>query len=170
MIPIRIVAMPTEVAMRVRETMRAPKFGFPAHAELSADEAPCRHCLRLTAAGEDRRILFTYDRFEGVEALPQPGPVYVHEKSCTRYPDDAGFPEELRSSPRTLEAYARGRRLLAQEYVADGKFEPAIEKLLRQPEVDYIQVHSTTAGCFTFRIERGDRPVTDNGASTNSRH
>jgi hypothetical protein len=78
-----------------------------------------------------------------------------------RYADDAGFPEELRSSPRTLEAYARGRRLLGQEYVADGKFELAIEKLFGQPEVDYIQVHSTTAGCFTFRIERGDRPVTN---------
>jgi hypothetical protein len=124
--------------------------------------------LRLTAAGKDRRILFTYDRFEGVETLPQPGPVYAHEESCARYPDDAGFPEELRSSPRTLEAYARGRRLLAQQYVADGKFEAAIEKLFGQAEVDYIQVHSTTAGRFTFRIERGDRPLTGNGTAANS--
>jgi len=54
----------------------------------------------------------------------------------------------------TVEAYARGRRLVAQEYVADGKFEPAIEKLFSHSEVDYLQVHSTTAGCFTFRIER----------------
>ena len=65
-----------------------------------------------------------------------------------------GFPEELRGSPRTVEAYARGRRLLAQEYVADGEFEPTIEKLLAHPDVDYLQVNSTTAGCFTFRIER----------------
>lgn len=168
MIPIRVVAIPTEITAQVRETMRAPKFGFPAYAELATDEAPCRHCLRLTAAGEDRRILFTYDRFEGLEALPQPGPVYVHEESCQRYQADAGFPEELRSSPRTLEAYARGRRLLGQEYVTDGKFEPAIEKLFGHPEVDYIQVHSTTAGCFTFRIERQDRPVTDNWTTANA--
>jgi len=38
--------------------------------------------------------------------------------------------------------------------VADGEFEPAIEKLLAHPDVDYLQVNSTTAGCFTFRIER----------------
>jgi hypothetical protein len=44
--------------------------------------------------------------------------------------------------------------LLAQEYVADGNFEPAIEKLLARPEVDYLQVNSTTAGCFTLRIDR----------------
>jgi hypothetical protein len=64
------------------------------------------------------------------------------------------FPEELRGSPRTLEAYARGRRLVGLEYVADGKFESAIEKLFSHSEVDYVQVNSTTAGCFTFRIER----------------
>ena len=153
----RVVAIPTEVAEEVRRTMRAPGFGFPAHAELGNDDAPCRHCLRLIASGKERRILFTYDRFDGVEALPQPGPVYLHEESCQRYQSYAGFPGELRGSPRTLEAYARGRRLLAQEYVADGEFEPAIDKLLRSSEVDYIQVHSTTAGCFTFRIERDER-------------
>jgi Protein of unknown function (DUF1203) len=151
---IRIVAIPTEVAEAVRTTLRAPVYGFPAHAELATDDAPCRHCLRTFAAGQDRRIHFTYDRFTGVESLPQPGPVYVHADACPRYSEDAGFPEELRGSPRTVEAYARGRRLLAQEYVADGKFEPVIEKLLAHPNVEYLQVNSTTAGCFTFRIER----------------
>jgi len=149
-----IVAIPTEVANSVRQTMRAPGYGFPAHSELATDDAPCRHCLRTFAVGVDRRILFTYDRFAGVEQLPQPGPVYIHADDCPRYPGDAGFPAELRGSPRTLEAYAQGRRLLAQEYVADEKFEPAIARLLARQDVDYIQVNSTTAGCFTFRIER----------------
>jgi hypothetical protein len=154
MLPIRIVAIPTEVAETVRATLRAPVYGFPAHAEVATDAAPCRHCLRTFVVGKDRRILFTYDRFAGVEALPQPGPVYVHADACPRYSEDGGFPEELRGSPRTVEAYARGRRLLAQEHVADGKFEPVIEKLFVHPNVDYLQVNSTTAGCFTFRVER----------------
>jgi len=154
MLNMRVVAIPTEIANAVRETLRAPGYGFPAHAELASDEAPCRHCLRLIAAGTEKRILFTYDRFAGVEKLPQPGPVYIHAENCPRYAAGAGFPDELRGSPRTLEAYAIGRKLIAQEYVADGKFEPAIEQLFARPDVDYIQVHSTTAGCFTFRIER----------------
>jgi len=153
--PIRIVAIQTEIAEAVRSTMLAPVYGFPAHAEVSTDPAPCRHCLRLTAPGEARRILFTYDRFTGLESLPQPGPVYIHADDCLRYPEDGGFPEELRGSTRTLEAYARGRRLLAQEYVSDGKFEPAIEKLFARAVTDYVMVNSATAGCFTFRIERG---------------
>jgi Protein of unknown function (DUF1203) len=154
MLPIRIMAIPTEVAEAVRATLRAPVYGFPAHAELATDDAPCRHCLRTIVAGKDRRILFTYNRFNGVETLPQPGPVYVHADPCPRYSEDGGFPEELRGSPRTVEAYARGRRLLSQEYVADGKFELVIEKLLANPGTDYLQINSTTAGCFTFRIER----------------
>jgi uncharacterized protein DUF1203 len=154
MLPIRIVAIPTEIAEQVRATQRAPVYGFPAHKELAAEPAPCRHCLRLITAGQDRQILFTYDRFTGKESLPQPGPVYIHADNCPRYPENGSFPEELRGSPRTLEAYARGRRLLDQKYVSDGKFEPAIEELFSRPETDYLQVNSTTAGCFTFRIER----------------
>ena len=154
MLPIRIVAIPTEVAKSVRATLRAPVYGFPAHAEVATDDAPCRHCLRTFIAGKDRRILFTYDRFAGVESLPQPGPIYVHAEACERYVEQNGFPEELRGSPRTLEAYGHGRHLLAQEHVSNGNFEPVIEKLFASPEVDYVQVNSTTAGCFTFRIER----------------
>jgi hypothetical protein len=98
-IPIRIVAIPTEAAEMVRKTMRAPFHGFPAHAEMATEDAPCRHCLRMIVAGKDRRILFTYDRFEGVEALPQPGPVYVHEESCPHYESEAGFPEDSGEAP-----------------------------------------------------------------------
>jgi len=157
--PIRVVAIPTEIANAVRSTMHAPGYGFPAHREVGGDAAPCRHCLRLIEPGQGGRILFTYDRFSGVESLPQPGPIYVHAEECPRYAEDGGIPEELRGSPRTLEGYARGRRLIAQEYVADGEFEPAIEKLFANAEINYLQVHSTTAGCFTFRIERATRPI-----------
>lgn len=152
-----VVAIPIEVAERARAALGAPVYGFPSHVEVATDAAPCRHCLGTFRVGEERRILFTYDRFAGIETLPQPGPVYIHADACPRYPEDAGFPEELRGSPRTLEAYARGRRLLGQEIVADGAFEAAIEKLFAIPDVDYIQVNSTTAGCFTFRITRAAR-------------
>ena len=149
----RIVAVETEIAQQVRATLKAPVYGFPAHLEVAEDAAPCRHCLR-TITPKERRILLTYDRFTGKESLPQPGPIYIHADGCTRYPESSGFPEELRGSPRTLEAYAHGRKLKGQEYVADGRFEPVIEKLFADRDVDYLQINSTTAGCFTLRIER----------------
>jgi Protein of unknown function (DUF1203) len=154
----KIVAISTEVADSVRQTMRAPVYGFPAHRELATEAAPCRHCLRLITPEVDEAILFTYDRFTDVEELPQPGPIYVHAKKCLRYDEQGGFPEELRGSARTLEAYAPGRLLIAQEYVTGGAFEAAIARLFSNREVGYLQVNSTTGGCFTFRIERtGDR-------------
>ena len=127
MTSIKIVAIPTKIAEEVRSTMRAPVYGFPAHSEVGADSAPCRHCLCLIEPEKSSRILFTFDRFSDVESLPQPGPVYIHADNCERYDGD-GFPEDLRDSPRTLEAYAHGRRLIATEYVENGKYEAAIEK------------------------------------------
>jgi hypothetical protein len=152
--PVRVMAIPTIVVESVRATMLAPGYGFPAHSEVGVDPAPCRHCLRLITSSAARRILFTYDRFAGVESLPLPGPVFIHAAACERYPENAGIPDELRASPRTLEGYARGRRLLAQKYVTDGKMEKVIEEIFSVSDVDYIHVNSTTAGCYTFRIER----------------
>jgi hypothetical protein len=106
--------------------------------------------------GHDYRILFTYDRFAGVDSLPQPGPIYIHAEACPRYDEDSGFPEELRASPRTIEAYGGGRQLLGQAHISDGKPDDAIRGFFDRSEVNYLQVHSTTAGCFTFRIERAD--------------
>jgi len=91
MLPIRIVAIPTEVAEAVRANLHAPVYGFPAHVEIATDDAPCRHCLRTFVVRKDRRILFTYDRFTGVESLPQPGPVCIHADACDRYSEAAGF-------------------------------------------------------------------------------
>ncbi len=153
MIPIRVVAIPTEIAESVRKTMKDPQYGFPAHANVARGDAPCRHCLDIISAGM-QQTLFTYDPFAGVEKLPLPGPVYVHAEACERYPEDGGFPAALRGSPRTLNAYGRGRRLLAQAYVEGGNVDSTIERLLERPDVDYIHVRSTTAGCYTFRVER----------------
>src|ERR1700730_1874996 len=97
----KIVAISTEVAEIVRQTMRAPVYGFPAHKELVTGAAPCRHCLRLIVPDVDDAILFTYDRFAGVETLPQPG-------SCTQ----KSVPDTMSRtvSPKNFaEAHARSR-------------------------------------------------------------
>ena len=154
MISFHTVAIPTSAAEEVRATLASPGYGHPAHVEVAQGHGPCRHCLRTFRVGEERRILFTLDPFTSVEALPLPGPVYIHEDSCELYPIDGGFPDDLRSHVLTLEAYARGRKLQAQEYVEDGDVEAVIERLFARPEIDYIHVCDTEAGCFDLRIER----------------
>ncbi len=160
MIPIRVIAIPTEIADSVRRTGKDPRYGHPAHTAVAGEGAPCRHCLRIIAAGSENATLFTYDAFEGIESLPLPGPVYIHAECCERYPEHGGFPVALRNSPRTLNAYARGRRLVAAEYVENSNVDGGVEELFARADVDYIHVRSTTAGCYTFRIERAKLAAT----------
>ena len=107
--------------------------------------------------GKERRILFTYDPFHGLEPLPFPGPVFIHEDACERFRDDAGFPEDIRSHRLTLAAYGAERRLVSEEYVANGEVEPLIARLLERDEVKYLHVRDTEAGCYDFRIEGVER-------------
>lgn len=159
MLPYRTIAIPTSVAESVRTTLTSPRYGHPAHTETAAGYGPCRHCLRTFRVGAERRILFTYDAFDGLEPLPLPGPVFVHADPCERHPEDGGFPEGLRAHALTLDGYARGRRLAAQEYVRDGEVEAAIGRLFARRDVDYIHVRDMEAGCYDLRIERADAPA-----------
>ena len=152
----RVVAIPDAVADEVRRTGKSPGYGHPAQAEVARGHGPCRQCLRTFRIGEERRVLFTYDAFAGTDPLPLPGPVYIHEAPCRRYAEDAGFPDDLRAHALTLEAYGRGRVLRAVEYVTDGRVEPVVDRFLANPDVDYVHVRDTKAGCYDFLLQRLD--------------
>jgi len=154
----RAVAIPTEVADSVRSTMKSPKYGFPAHREVAAGRAPCRNCLELVRLKEEELILFTMDAFHGLPngetVPPSPGPVYIHAESCGRYDGERGIPETYRGRLLTLEAFGTDRELLAEVRASDSREEKIAEELFANREVKYIQVRSTEAGCFLFRLER----------------
>ncbi len=154
MTPFRIVAIPTSIADSVRTSLVSPRYGHPAHVEVATGHGPCRLCLRNFRVGSERRILFTYDAFEGQEILPLPGPIFIHEEPCERHPESSAFPEDLRRHALTLNAYARGRKLQGQEYVADGDPEAALGRLFARSDVDYVHVRDTEAGCYDLRVER----------------
>jgi hypothetical protein len=151
---IRVVAISTALAESVRKKGKDPQFGFPVYTAPAGGGLPCRHCLDWIVEGSERAALFTLDPFAGFEKLPLPGPVYIHADGCDRYPEDGGIPARLMTSPRTLNAYGHGRRLVAQEYVESGNAEATIERLFQRSDVAYVHVRSTMAGCYTFRLER----------------
>ncbi|MGE5206551.1 MAG: DUF1203 domain-containing protein [Chlamydiota bacterium] len=149
----RVIAIPSRAAEEVREKLQSPKYGHPAHIEVASGYGPCRHCLRTFRVGQEKRILFTWDAFDGVEDLPLPGPVFIHADACERYPEDSGFPPDMRSHRLTLNGYGERRRLLAQDYVKNGDVDEALERVLALPGVHYVHVRDTEAGCYDFRIE-----------------
>jgi uncharacterized protein DUF1203 len=150
-----VIAMEEKVAAGVRTTRSAPDYGHPAHAEVAADPAPCRVCLGRFAPGEERRLLFTYDPFRDTVDLPLPGPVFIHEDGCPRYDADGGFPPALRDAPLTFNAYGADRALVARERTAGAdEVDAALARLLDEPDVEYVHVRSTSAGCFLCRLDR----------------
>lgn len=150
----KVVSIPTEVAQYVREHRKSPVYGFPAHKEIAAGRAPCRHCLQLIHINEEELLLFTYDPFRQVGAPPLPGPVYLHAEECARHETDRVFPEVYRGRLLTFDAYGADGALEKTKYVTNGGEEEIANDLFAIPEVQYIHVRSTEAGCFLFRLER----------------
>jgi hypothetical protein len=150
----RVIALAQEVADAVRATRLSPFSSHPTHVEIARGHGPCRLCLHAFAVGEDRRILFTFDPFAGLESLPLPGPVFIHEAACARHVEDAGFPEDIRTRRLTIQAYGAGRRLVREEFLQDGNVDSEIDRLLGRPDVLYLHVRDTAAGCYDFRVER----------------
>ncbi len=150
----RVLAISESTAEKVRSTRKSPGYGHPVQGEIATGYGPCRLCLRDFTVGVDRRLLFTLDPFYGLEALPLPGPVFIHENECDRHPEHGGFPEDLLSHDLTLTAYARGRIHRAEERATGDRVEEAIERLLARPDVDYLHVRDAQAGCYDLRVER----------------
>lgn len=150
-----IVPIPASLCEEARRTGLAPGYGHPAHREVAAGYGPCRSCLEPFKENADRRLLFTYDPFRDIETLPLPGPVYIHDDGCSVYEARSRFPDSLRFIPMTLNGYGRGRHLRGVEYVeSNGDVEKVISRLFHHPEIDYIHVRNTEAGCYLFRIDR----------------
>ncbi len=150
----KVVALSESLAARVRSSRRSPGYGHPVHAEVATGYGPCRLCLRDFETGVDRRLLFTLDPFHGLEEFPMPGPVFIHESECDRYPEHGGFPADLRSHALTLAAYGSGRVLRAEERVAGEGVDEVIARLLGRDDVAYLHVRDTRAGCYDLRVER----------------
>ena len=150
----RYLAINEATAEKVRATRRSPGYGHPVHAEIATGYGPCRLCLRDFEVGADRRLLFTLDPFYGLESYPLPGPVFIHETECDRYPEYGGFPEDLLAHDLTLVAYGRGRVQIEEQRVTGEAVEPALDRLLARADVDYVHVRDTSAGCYDLRVER----------------
>jgi hypothetical protein len=149
----RIQGIPESIAGAARATMRSPQYGHPAHVEVATGYGPCRLCLQTFTVGTDERLLFTYQPFTDSDALPAPGPVFIHREPCGRY-DEVVLPDALRSLPLVVEGYGAGGALLVQRRVGAASFEPWLNEVLTHPGTHYAHLRNAEAGCFIARIDR----------------
>ena len=149
----RFMGIPEAIGTEVRQKMRAPGYGHPAHRETARGTGPCRLCLRTFELGKDERILFTYQPFLDPRALPAPGPVFIHAEECGRF-DAPAVPPDFRSLNLALEGYGEGGRLLASERVGSDSLEEKLEQVFQQGDTRYVHIRNADAGCFVARVER----------------
>ncbi len=148
----KIVPISSEIARGVRENMKSPQYGHPAFADLAKGYGPCRVCLKTFIKGAEERILFTYNAFEGLSALPNPSPVYIHKDECAPF-DEKGFPVELIDLPLLFESYGEESELVKREAVDQENIEYQIAEIFALPNVRYINIRNAEAGCFVARID-----------------
>lgn len=149
----RVIPIPADAASEVRRTLRAPRYGHPAHVEVAAGFGPCRSCLRTFREGEEERVLFTWNAFAGTDGSALPGPVFIHRDECEPWSGE-GFPPELRPLSLMLESYGPERTPVARQPVRDGTMEDALARLFANPAVAYVHLRNAEAGCYVARVER----------------
>ena len=154
---LKVIAVATELVEKVRETRVSPGYGHPVSVQVATRHGPCRHCLEPFVVGEERRILFTLNSFDGMELVPQPGPVFVHERNCERYAEDGGYPPGLKELGAVLDGYDERQMVVRRELVTDGTQEIALRAIFADDAVRYVMVRDAQAGCYDFRVERGAR-------------
>lgn len=154
---LRMIAIATELADEVRSTMVSPGYGHPVTAKVATGLGPCRHCLQPFAVGEEVRLLFTLNPFDGVAPIPQPGPVFLHEAECERHAEDDAYPEGLLRLGALLDGYDSEQMIRRRELVAkDLTPEPSLREMLTDPLVRYVVVRDPNAGCYRMRVERSE--------------
>ena len=147
-----ITGISSGLAAEVRQTLRSPQYGHPAHRETATGTGPCRLCLRTFTPGVEERILFTYQPFSDPTSVPTPGPVFIHAIPCERF-EDSEIPPDLRELPMLLEGYGPGGELLGRERVGDEQPEVALERLFTEVGADYVHIRNAEAGCFMARVD-----------------
>jgi hypothetical protein len=149
----RIEPIPAEMTNEVRRSMVSPQYRSLAAASIANGYGPCRSCLRVFDEGTDRRIFFTYNPFEGLSELPDPGPVFVHEQDCTAFGE--GFPEDVLDLPVYLEAFGEGSVLAERIRMDSSRVSAQISELLARPDVRFVNLRNAEAGCYIARAVRG---------------
>ena len=149
----KIVPIPSEIAESVRENLQSPQYGHPATVDVAKGYGPCRSCLKTFNQGQEERILFTYNSFEGLSNLPLPSPIFIHKDNCREY-EAKGFPQDLLDLPMLFEAFGENSELIKREAVEREKVDEQIQDIFVLSNVNYVNIRNAEAGCFIARIDK----------------
>jgi len=114
---------------------------------------PCRHCLQLIEAGENKLVL-AYRPFDSKQPYAESGPVFLHQKNCSRYNSDALPDWFLFLDPAIIRGYDEHDWILYETgaVIAGADIEQACIDIFNNKAVKYIHIRSKY-NCFQCRVD-----------------
>ena len=151
----RCVPIPTETAARWRTTGRDDRGNALIKRIVDGPGFPCRHCLRLGAAGEEM-LLGSYDlpRPQGVYWTPSP--IFLHAEDCPRFTtEDTIAPIVLAPGIVSVRSYdAEQMCLYDLGAVSEGQdVAPILARAVADPRTRFINIHTARPGCLLTAVE-----------------
>jgi hypothetical protein len=152
----RCVPIPTETAARWRSTGRDDRGNALIKRTVDGPGFPCRHCLRLGAAGEEM-LLGSYDlpRPQGVYWTPSP--IFLHAEECPRFTaEDTIAPIVLAPGIVSVRSYdAEQMCLYDLGAVSEGQdVAPILARAVADPRTRFINIHTARPGCLLTAVEK----------------
>ena len=134
----------------------ADEFGNPWTPYPASGKEPLRCCLRLAGKGESIALI-TYTPWTRTDPWMEAGPVFVHSGECAGYAQTGTYPEAFAHSRRMFNTFDRDG-VRAYRHITfvgpDDDHDTIVRTLLANPEIGFVHVRSTDAGCFTFEARR----------------
>lgn len=115
---------------------------------------PCRHCLRLIPAGEQKLVL-AYRPFDTLQPYAETGPIFLHAEPCERYQAETVPAWFDFLDPAIVRGYGRDHwiRYETGSIVRGSEITNACRKILGDGDVAYVHVRSKF-NCFQCRVDR----------------
>jgi uncharacterized protein DUF1203 len=113
---------------------------------------PLRCCLRKAEPDEDIALI-CYTPWLAPSPWAEAGPVFVHHGPCPGYPTPKIYPPAFTASHSVLNPFdhSGARAYHHITFVKPGDdHEAAVQHVLSRPDVAFLHVRSSVAGCFTF--------------------
>ena len=114
---------------------------------------PCRVSLRDAEPGETV-LLLNYEHLSVATPYRSRHAIFVRENAEEVHPEIDEIPESLRIRLLSLRAFDRAGMLRDADVVQGSDLAAAIERMLAQPEVEYLHLHNAKPGCFAARVDR----------------
>ena len=114
---------------------------------------PCRIQLDDAKAGEPL-LLVNHLSHEGNNPYRASHAIFVSETADSPAVYEDEIPPALDRRILSLRAFDRRGMMVDAALAQAGEADPAVRRLLANEEVDHIDAHNATRGCFAARIDR----------------